>query len=81
MLPPRPAQLSELIRSLQRASCVAKDGLLLVMDAVLRVRRAAELMDGKTHYFPAGSTSNCDEYAEKSDEEVAITFTEGYGSA
>ena len=81
MLSPRPAQLSQLIRSLKRASYVAKDGLLLVMNAVLNVRWAPELMHRKAHYFPARSTGNCDENAEKGDEEIAIAFTEGYGRA
>ena len=81
MLPPGPAQLSKFVRGLQRASCVTKYGLLLMMDAVLSVVRAAELMHDKAHYLPTGSTGSCDKNAEKGNEEVAIAFSEGYSGA
>ncbi len=57
---------------------MAKDGSLLVMNAVLRVARAAVLMQCKAHYFPARSTSSCDKHAEERDKEFGTALTEGY---
>lgn len=81
MLSPRPSHLGQLVGGLEGASCVAQDGLLLMMYAVSSVVRGAELMQCEAHYFPARSASSCDKDAEESDEEIAIALTEGYGSA
>ena len=65
MLSPVPDQSNKLSRRPKRTSCILEYGLLLMMNAVLRVARAAVLVQRKTHDFPASSTGTCDKYAEE----------------
>lgn len=53
--------------------------MLLVMNTVVRIARAAVLMQGKAHDLPASGTSSGDKHGKKGGEEFAIALAEGYG--